>query len=283
MLSRFDLVPTASKSIVDGDVFGRLTVIATGQILGTYRYMAICQCECGSPAKAIRFDSLKSGIVLSCGCFQRERTTTHGLTSSIHYDRWWNMMDRCYNDRCSAYADYGGRGIKVCAAWHDIAVFVRELPDGYFEGAEIDRIENDGDYEPGNVRWSTRQGNSSNRRTNRDITHLGRTQTLSAWADEYGMPRTRLWQRIVDFGWDIEKALETPVIEADERMLIARTARWSGHVKPVKAPPRVDRTVEFGGEQVTIAKLAELTGIDKKLLRKRIFERGWSIDKATQS
>lgn len=193
------------------------------------------------------------------------------------------MMDRCYNRRCRAYPDYGGRGIKVCDAWHDIEVFVRELPDGYFDGAEIDRIDNDGHYEPGNVRWSTRQENSSNRRTNRDLTYLGKTQTLAAWAVEYGMPKIRLWQRIVKFGWDVEKALSTPVIEADDRMLIARTVRWAGHVKPVSKPPRVDRTVEFNGEQVTIAKLAELTGIDKKLLRKRIFERGWSIDKATQT
>ena len=283
MLDLFNLVQTSSKAVNVGDVFGRLTVLETGQIPDTYRYIAICQCECGSAPKAIRFDSLKSGVVVSCGCFQKEQTTTHGLSKSGHYSRWKNMLGRCEDPSDPAYPDYGARGIKVCDAWHDIEAFVRELPDGYFDGAEIDRIDNDGHYEPGNVQWSTRQENTRNRRSNRNISYLGKSQTLAAWAAEYGMPKARLWHRVVDLGWDIEKALMTPLIDADERMLIARTARWAGHVKPVTKPPRVDRTVEFNGENVTIAKLAELTGIDKKLLRKRIFERGWSVDKATST
>lgn len=283
MLSAFGLVETRAGSVAVGDVFDRLTVVAVGQIPNTYRYIAICKCSCGSKQKPIRFDHLTNGRVVSCGCFHAEISSTHKQTASGHYSRWRNMMDRCYNERCVAYPDYGGRGILVCDAWHDIEVFVAELPDGYFDGAEIDRIDNDGHYEPGNVQWSTRQENTSNRRSNRNIAYLGKSQTLTAWAVEYGMPKARLWHRIVDLGWDIEKALTTPLIDADDRMLIARTARWAGHVKPVQKPPRVDRTVEFNGEQVTIANLAELTGIDKKLLRKRIFERGWSVDKATNT
>lgn len=106
---------------------------------------------------------------------------THGLTKSPHYHRWRHMMDRCYNPTCDAYKDYGGRAIKVDERWHDIRNFVDELPDGYQEGLEIDRINNDGHYEPGNVRWATRQQNSDNRRNARLIEYDGRKQSLSAW------------------------------------------------------------------------------------------------------
>lgn len=152
MLERFGLIETSAKAIGVGERFGRLTVVAVGQVPGTYRYMAVCKCLCGGPLKAVRFDGLKNGAVVSCGCFWREKVTTHGVTNSGHYDRWRHMMDRCYNPDCASYESYGGRGIRVCDRWHDVGAFVADLPAGFEPGLEMDRIDNDGDYEPGNIR-----------------------------------------------------------------------------------------------------------------------------------
>lgn len=282
MLSRLGLEETkapAAMALV-GRVFGRLTVVAVGQKPRTYRYMAVCQCSCGSPIKAIRIDGLTSGAVVACGCVHKESVTTHGQTNSGHLDRWHHMMSRCYNTADAAYQNYGGRGIKVCPEWHDARLFVEGLPAGHFDGAEIDRIDNDGDYEPGNVRWSTHQENADNRRTARNVTYLGRTQSLSAWASEFGLSRVLVWQRVVTFGWDIGRALTEPAINADDRMAIARHARWGNHKKRQKPTPRVEKTVLFRGENLTIAQLSTLTGISPKLLRKRIFERGWAVERA---
>ena len=164
MLDLFNLVQTSSKAVNVGDVFGRLTVLETGQIPDTYRYIAICQCECGSAPKAIRFDSLKSGVVVSCGCFQKEQTTTHGLSKSGHYSRWKNMLGRCEDPSDPAYPDYGARGIKVCGRWMDYALFLADMGPRPSDKHSIDRINNDGNYEPENCRWATADIQAGNTR-----------------------------------------------------------------------------------------------------------------------
>jgi hypothetical protein len=281
MLKRFGLVKTKSKSVSVGDEFERLTVIAVGQIPGTYRYTAVCQCVCGSKPKAIRMESLKSGITVSCGCIQKERTTTHGLSKSPHYGRWRHMMDRCYNKSAVAYPDYGGRGIKVCPEWHDLETYIAQLPDGFFKGAELDRYpDNDGDYEPGNVRWVTSKLNANNRRSSKMLAHDGRTLPLREWSKITGINEGTLWERIEVWSWPVDRALTTPPMTAKERMAKAHETRWAGHKKKPAPPTRVLKTVEFKGRQVTIAELAKVTKISVTLLRKRIFERGWPIDKA---
>jgi hypothetical protein len=283
MLRQFGLVEASAKSVRVGDRFGRLTVVAFGVIPDTYRYMAVCQCDCGSQPKAIRSDGLKSGAVIGCGCVQNERTSTHRLSKNPHYGRWRHMMDRCFNPACPAYPDYGGRGIQVCEAWRDLATFIRELPAGYFKGAEIDRIDNDGDYEPGNVRWVSRSRNADNRRSGRQIRFRGKTQSLRRWSEEAGIAEGTLWERIVVWKWSAQKALTTPALDADERMAIARAKRWAGHVKKPPPKPRVLARYKFHGRMQTLREIADATGIDIKLLRKRVQERGWTIERATST
>ena len=281
MLSKFDLEPTKAKTVAVGEIFGRLIVLAVGQKPKSNRYMAICQCSCGGGLKSIRSDHLKMGVTLSCGCLQKEKTTTHGLTNSVHYDRWRHMMDRCYNPKCHSYSYYGGRGIRVCESWHDIKTFVDGLPPNYSNGLEIDRINNDGNYEPENVRWVTRQKNATNRRTRRPLFYLGRTQSVSEWADEFKKSRSLVRERIFEFGWDVHRALTEPSIGPNERMAIARQARWGNHTKRIKLPPRQPKTIDLNGEKLTLAELSLRSGISTKLLRKRIFERGWTPERAT--
>jgi hypothetical protein len=211
MLTEYGLEPTNAKAVVPGDKFGKLTVIATGQIPGTYRYCAVCDCECGSPRRRYRIDALKRGVIIGCGCVRLERTTTHGNSKSIFYDRWKNIIDRCTNPKCKAYVNYGGRGIRVCDAWrNDFNQFLVDIPDGYFHGAHLDRIDNDGHYEPGNVRWVTAMQNFNNRRSARLIECWGRVQSLTEWANEVGIDRRIIHDRLRS-GWPADKALSQPI------------------------------------------------------------------------
>lgn len=311
MLDRFRLEPTTASAVKVGDRFGRLTVLATGKIPDTYRYKAVCRCNCGGDPFAVRFDALLSGQTQSCGCLQRDNSRTHGLSRSPHYTRWRHMMGRCYDPKNQAYPDYGGRGIKVCERWQDLATFIEEVPPGYFPGAEMDRIDNDGDYEPGNVRWITRKGNTDNRRSGHRLTYRRRTQSLTRWAEETGINLGTLWTRLNEFGWSPKAALTTPV-RPHERMLTWRgrtqsVSAWAREIglpistvmnrvqsgwsdeealtAPRYAQPKQRSSAtryEFDGEPHTIREIADKTGISQKLLRKRIQERHWSVGKATK-
>ena len=156
-----------------GHKFGRLTVIEFyvsnkyGQSIWT------CECEFGNISHVGR-NELKSGCTVSCGCFRRERIvetkTTHGMSQSEIYAEYKNMKNRCYNEQAHNYKYYGGRGIKICDRWRDdIHAFfddVSILPNFREEGYSLDRIDNDVDYEPGNVRWATIKEQCNNRRPN---------------------------------------------------------------------------------------------------------------------
>lgn len=285
MLKDFGLVATGSKIVNPGDRFGMLTVLAVGQYPGTYRYVAVCACDCGSEYKAIRADTLAASSALSCGCERIKKITTHGLSSSPHYGRWKNMMSRCYDEKCTAYRNYGARGIKVYEGWHDVAKYIADLPAGHFKGAEIDRIDNDGDYCPGNIKWSTPSQNADNRRSGKMLTHAGKTQSQRRWAQELGLTDQIIHDRIDGLGWTVERALTTPPIQSKERMANALEVRWAGHTAKGKPPPKTERkirTVEFDGRSMTLAELSAIVGIPTKTLGKRIFERGWPVDRAVQ-
>lgn len=281
MLERFGLVPHQSKTVSVGQIFGRLTVLAIGKPEGTYRYTAICQCACGSAPKAIRLDGLVKGTVIGCGCVQRERSATHLLTKTPFLSRWRHMMDRCYNPDCEAFPDYGGRGIKVCERWHDIRAYAEDVAEGYSDGLHLDRIDNDGDYEPGNVRWATPSRNMDNRRSGRKLTFNGKTQSTRAWARETGLSAHTISGRISRFGWSVEEALTTPALSAAERMARARAATAQSRKPPRLArPPRQVKRFEHAGKSLTLSQWSDETGIPVKLLRKRICERGWPVAKA---
>lgn len=282
MIEKFGLVKTNAKAVQVGQRFGRLLVVDVGQTPGTYKYFAVCACDCGQTCVQ-RFDNLKEEKVVSCGCYRLDRVTKHGLTKSIHLCRWSAMMRRCYNTKDRRYADYGGRGVKVCERWHDVSVFVLELPEGYFEGAEIDRINNDGDYEPGNVKWSTPKQNSRNRRSNKPLTLNGVTLSQREWAEKLGVDDRLISSRINNLGWSVERALTEPVASLDEVVHAASAARWAGHETKGRPAPKTARrrlSVEFNGRQYTMEELSSMSGITTKDIRRRIFELGWPVDRA---
>lgn len=185
----------------------KLTIIAElGVIAGRGRrpYVRV-RCFCGAVFDALQ-TSIRTGNTTSCGCRRRvsliARNTTHGMApgSGRHpmYGIWAGMCDRCQNPQHPKYADYGGRGIRVCKRWTGPNGFVNFVTDmgPRPPGLEIDRRNNNGNYTPGNCRWVTRREQCSNKRNNRMVAFRGRTQCLSAWAVELGWSYMGLVDRV---------------------------------------------------------------------------------------
>lgn len=201
------------STITPGLRFGRWVVLKRDSAKASNGgAVFLCRCDCGTE-KIVVGDKLRRGTSQSCGCLRNEmsaeRESTHRLTKHRLYPVWQGMMARCTRPHNPAYPDYGGRGIRVCARWGDVRAFIADNEAAATPGTTMDRIDNDGDYDPGNVRWATRQEQSRNRRSNVLLTHDGRTMTLTEWALEIGVKPRTLWKRIND-GWGVERALSTP-------------------------------------------------------------------------
>jgi hypothetical protein len=119
------------------------------------------------------------------------------------------MKDRCYNKKNLHFAEYGGRGITVCERWMDFVNFYEDMGDRK-DGMTIDRINNDGNYEPGNCRWATRTVQQRNRRTNRLLTVDGETQCIAVFSEKYGIPFVTITSRLRR-GWSDADAVKVPI------------------------------------------------------------------------
>jgi hypothetical protein len=208
-----------------GNKFGRWTVVSEATPRkyksGARRYFS-CQCSCGV-FRDVEMATLLHGRSLSCGCLKSEMTSerhfVHGenLTNSKLYRTWSNMIQRCENKKNKSYYDYGGRGIRVYSDWtkdggykkfKEYVITSCGLPPS--NDHQIDRIDNDAGYNPGNIRWVTRTENARNKRSNRKIRHNGSVQCLSAWADSSGLRRETISKRL-KMGWGIKRALSRKV------------------------------------------------------------------------
>ena len=174
------------KVDLTGKRFEHLTVIkAADDDMKHHGQKWICRCDCGNEV-IVRSDGLQSGHTKSCGCFNKRRTT-HGKSKTKLFKVWTEMKQRCFNPNAEEYDRYGGRGITVCEEWKSFEPFYEwAVANGYAEGLQIDRIDNDGDYCPENCRWTTRKVQMSNRRNTVYLEHEGAQHTIREWCDITG-------------------------------------------------------------------------------------------------
>lgn len=154
---------------IAGQRFGRWTVLALyakGTKLPKIPTRWVCQCDCGI-SRVVAAPLLKCGKSLSCGCYSRQMTkariTRHGQTGTPTWISWASMINRCTCENLQHYQNYGGRGIGICERWLIFENFLADMGERP-EGTSLDRINNEGNYEPTNCRWATRQQQSQNQR-----------------------------------------------------------------------------------------------------------------------
>lgn len=188
-----------------GQRFGRWTVLRYAGFHNRQSFWE-CQCDCGK-IKNVRSDHLRKGESKSCGCFRTEATakrnaltkTKHGMRGTRLYETWHSMKQRCSPSCPKAnYDRYYGRGIRVCPEWeHNFEAFYKwALSHGYDDSLSIDRIDNDGNYEPSNCRWVTEEVQANNRSSSRFITYNGETKTMAEWAKELNISYSILCSRL---------------------------------------------------------------------------------------
>lgn len=191
------------RSII-GRRFGKLVVVEYAE-KGKWR----CKCDCGGVSTPV-LRNLKRGMTTSCGCMKG--STRHGLTHAPEFNVWSMMKQRCNNPNNDRYEDYGGRGIKICDRWlgpEGLPNFVADLGPRPTPLHKLERIDNDGDYEPGNCKWVTQAEQSRNRRNSIHVTFAGETMVLKDWATRLGMKVATLTYRIKN--WGLERAMTEPL------------------------------------------------------------------------
>lgn len=247
------------KPLVDrlGRRYGKLEVIGQARSQnGNARWC--CRCDCGFYTIALGND-LERGKVVSCGCHGKSIRRLHGRAGTVEYRTWTSMKQRCFNPSNPSYPHWGGRGITVCEDWLDFNQFFMDMGPRPSKGHSLERIDNDGNYEPSNCRWVKIDVQANNKRRNRVIEFRGRTQTLAQWAKEFGIGWMTLRARLDSYGWSIEDALTTSVgcrgIKKDTQFL------------------------EFKGRRQTVAAWAREVGLTSKSLRNRL-AKGWALERA---
>lgn len=165
-----------------------------------------CVCICGRKLTAIA-TNVKRGNTTSCGCMKNFK---HGLTNTPIRSVWRGMWQRCTNPKAEGYENYGGRGITVDPAWKDLQRFYDDMGDAP-PSTTLDRIDVNGPYTKDNCKWSTWTEQHRNRRDNNNITAFGKTQCLTAWAEEYKIPVSTLKNRLYRAKMLPEDALRAPL------------------------------------------------------------------------
>lgn len=207
MTSHSKAVARSSQYLI-GKNYGRLTVIDFSHKNNNSIIYWVCNCTCGGKT-TVDTASLNRGTSQSCGCLRQERAllknSRHNLSKTSIHNVWNGIIQRCTNVNDKYYKRYGGRGIVVCDSWLTFENFYRDMGDKP-KGMSIDRIDNNKGYSNDNCKWSTPKEQCNNRRSNLNITYQGKTQTLTQWANELGINKGTLRDRIVVLKWTMERA-----------------------------------------------------------------------------
>ena len=165
--------------VKQGDTFGRLTIIKELEPhvypSGNRRRIFLASCSCGSDPKSYRINELRNGHTKSCGCYNAERITSHGMNDTRVYQCWADMKTRCDNPKNKFYDYYGGRGITYCDKWKTFEGFWEDMQDGYSEDLTLNRRDNDGMYCKENCQWDTKhfQGHMRRKKSGTKLDSIG--------------------------------------------------------------------------------------------------------------
>lgn len=211
----------ATDRLQDGQRFGRYVVVRSRPCIGNSR-LVDCQCDCGK-YRTVDRSNLLSGRTLSCGCLRSERVKLvqtihgesgnhyHGRRPSVEYKTWLGIKDRCLKLENNRYQYYGARGIKICESWLlSFDNFLSDMGRRPSPKHSIDRIDNNGNYEPGNCRWATTIQQQANTSRNKFIILNGERIIVAEAIRRVGIKSTTFWERIRR-GWSFDRALLTEV------------------------------------------------------------------------
>jgi len=172
----------------------------------------LCRCSCGN-TKPVQASSLLYGGSKSCGHESRIRRGRknnkfkHGMAHKNIWNRWWSMTRRCHDLNSGSYRNYGARGIQVCERWHSFENFYADMGDPPFKEACLERINNNGNYCPENVRWASRKEQMRNTRSSRFIVANNERRSAAEWEELTKIPSYLIRQRIDRQGWTPDEAL----------------------------------------------------------------------------
>lgn len=211
---------------ISGMRFDRLVAIRSDHAKKKGYYFWLFLCDCGKE-KVISKASVIAKIVVSCGCYGKQkrleskRSFKHGKTGSKVYYTWQSMKGRCFNPKQDMFPKYGGRGIKICDRWLKFENFLEDMGEPPTQKHSIDRIDNNGNYEPTNCRWATNKEQSRNRSVTKFATYKGETKSVLDWCEELGLSYNLTRERLSN-GWTAERAFQTPRFWRGERKLIEK-------------------------------------------------------------
>lgn len=203
---------------ITGQIFGRLTVIKRVENNKHNQVQYLCLCKCGNK-KIITKNGLINGNYKSCGCLKKEqdkinlKSPTHNMSNTRLYNIWRGMKWRCTSKKNKRRKFYLDKNINVCDEWKNnfMSFYKWAIDNGYNDNLTIDRINNNGDYEPDNCRWATYTEQNNNQSTSKKYIYKNKTYTLKELSGMTGIKLPTLYQRLEQSKWEINKAINTPV------------------------------------------------------------------------
>lgn len=254
-----------------GKKFGRLTVVefAGRKLPGRLKWK--CICDCGVVLIVVGTD-LSHGNTTSCGCKKREIQSTygqraksewatvHGMDGTPIYRRWCGMIERCCNSKSKHFTRYGRRGITVCDRWrYSFENFYDDMGSPPSSDLSIDRINNNGNYEPGNCRWATKTEQALNRRNNNYLEFNGKRLSISEWSDAIGINKQTICERI-------KCGMTIDMILSPEKFTKSTRNR------------RFTTVLEWNGEDLTVDEWSRRINVPWRTIFDRI-KAGWTVEK----
>ena len=200
------------KVDLTGHRYGLLTVIRKAGMSGSQSLWE-CRCDCGTTSIK-RLGNLRSGQTHSCGHLRSEVTgrlkTKHAMYGTPSYKSWSSMRTRCQNENNHKYPSYGGRGIIVCERWNSFELFFEDMGERP-KGTTLGRINNDGNYDLNNCEWQSNNCQARNKRNSALFVFNGKSATISEHCEGVGLNYNTVRTRIYSYGWNIERALTSPI------------------------------------------------------------------------